>query len=144
MAIVLPLFFFFFFALAELCLLYNARQIVDLSAFRACRSFVAAEDNDQAEQAVKQTLCALTPLTELTDYFDLSLFQEDNRIQATVVYLYKPVFPILPLSRLFGRLFLSQNLAPAVAALLAKQGSSSFQEHLAHTIPLLAQVELVR
>lgn len=121
-AIVLPPALFLIFAIAEICLMADARQMVHAGAFRAARSYLVMADTGAAEQAFYRTVAAL-PGSEAPERISnlLKLERRGEGVFVLAVYRYRPVFPVLPLGRLFGKI-----------------------EHQSRTVAITAAVELPR
>lgn len=102
LAIVLPFFFFLLFAVLEIGLMYNAKQITDLGAFRAARSFLALKEPQAAQKSFSQTLKGVTFRSESAPRCHVEIVEKPDAVIARAVYLYKPVFPVTPLARFLG------------------------------------------
>ena len=132
LAIVLPLALLFLFVLFELCLLFNARQVALLSAFRAARSFVAEKNHAHASACALKTLGPVVFRAAPDDVAFVEVGQENEKIRARVFLLHKPLFPVFSLVRLLGRKDLPQDIVRA------KNWSGKTASH----IPITVDVEL--
>jgi hypothetical protein len=102
-AIVLPPALFLIFAVAEICLMANARQMVHVGVFRAARSYLVLADTSAAEKAFCRTVEALPGSEAPERLSELKLEKRGQGVSVVALYRYKPVFPVLPLGRLFGK-----------------------------------------
>jgi Flp pilus assembly protein TadG len=109
LAIVLPLALLFLFVLFELCLMFNARQMALLAAFRAARSFVAEKNHAHASASALQTLKPVAFRTKPENAVMVKVGQEKGKVRARVVLHHKPLFP---LARLLGWKDLSRDAFP--------------------------------
>lgn len=99
LAIVLPLALLFLFALFELCLMFNARQMALLAAFRAARSFVAEQNQAHAKACAMQTLKPVAFRAKPENAVTVKVGRENGKVLARVVLLHKPLFPLVRLLR---------------------------------------------
>ncbi|OGJ88587.1 MAG: hypothetical protein A2268_16000 [Candidatus Raymondbacteria bacterium RifOxyA12_full_50_37] len=138
-AIVIPFLLFFLFAATETGLLYTAKHCADLGTFRAARSFRARRQQEAASQALWRTIAPLARRDTPESLSYISIFENSHAVEATTVFLYRPVFPVLPLARLLGNTFLPEKHAAAVTEASAVK---SWEEKLRSHVAIVSQVTL--
>lgn len=142
LAIILPVALFMVFALAELCLMYNAKQVALLSVFRSARSYAVTQSTAEAFVCMHKTLKAVTFQDPVDKVSHLEIRENESKIFSSVVYLYKPLFPILPLANLFGHSLFSNKHSTAVVHAIKIKSGDKWAQKIKNYIPITAEVEL--
>ena len=144
LAIIIPLALFIIFALAELCFMYNAKQVALLGAFRSARSYAVTKRKSSADSCMYRTLKTVTFRNSADNVSYLEINEHDNKIFLSVVYLYKPLFPILPLANFLGHSLFSDNHSSFVEAAVRIRSNDRWAEKIKTHVPITAGVELYK
>lgn len=101
-ALVLPLALILIFILLELCMLFNARQRLQLGTFRAARSYMVRHDPARARETLLAVLRPVTFNGKTGTRADVRVVETEGCVTARSVFLYKPLLPVFPLARMLA------------------------------------------
>lgn len=144
LAILLPLAFFILFILAELCFLFNARQLLFLGSFQAARSYLVMKDNAIAEQCLVSGVSPVVFRDTVKKVTCLTIRESNGKIIAESVLLYRPLFPVLPLARFMNTTFLPKQHSAAVDRAVLKRTGDDWPSLIKSRLAIAATVELVK
>lgn len=144
LAIILPLAFLILFTLAELCFLFNARQLLQLGSFQAARSYVVMKNKSAAELCLFSALKSVVFRDPVNKVAALEIFESSDRVTVNVVVLYRPVFPILPLARFLNIAFSPDHNSVMVSRMIKAQSAKGWSILAESRIPISASTELVK
>jgi hypothetical protein len=141
LAILLPLFFFLIFILAELCFLFNAKQLLFLGSFRAARSFLVKKAPSASEAALNDAVSPAEFRDSPQDVTYLKISEGNGVVTAEAVLLYRPLFPVLPLAKLMNIAFFPDRHSGLAERAIAEKAAQGWREKARSRVPLAARVE---
>jgi len=144
LAILLPLAFFLIFILAELCFLFNAKQLLYLGSFQAARSYLVKKDAAAAETSLQSAISPAVFRETLREAVYLKVSEKGDAVLAEAVLLYRPLFPVLPLAKLMNIAFFHETHSALVERAVSERIADGWREKLSSRVPVAASVELNR
>jgi hypothetical protein len=144
LAIILPLAFFIIFILAELCFLFNAKQLLYLGSFQAARSYLVKKDVAAAETSLQSAISPAVFRETAREAAYLKVAEKGDAVVAEAVLLYRPLFPVLPLAKLMNRVFFAVRHSALVERAVSERSADGWRDKLSSRVPVAASVELCR
>ena len=144
LAILLPIAFFVIFILAELCFLFNAKQLLFLGSFQAARSYMVLKSDSKAEQCLYSAITPSVFRDKLKDVTYLKVTESADKIIAETVLLYRPVFPVLPLMKFMNITFDPDKRSDLVERAILERTADSWSMLVKSRVAVAAKVELVK